>query len=105
MDPIAHKTLINQILASTGDQAAQSDLLAQLADDYTVVTAQLIQASSKVSEQAKENDKLKETNLSLFMRIPAAGPAAAGKPDQKEPEQIDYSDFIDPATGELKKGK
>jgi hypothetical protein len=83
MDIQAHKELTNQLLANHMDQAAVSGILAQLVDDYIIVNAELVQSRQAIDRLQVEAQGLKDTNMQLFLKIPAG----AVQEEEKKPEE------------------
>lgn len=66
-----HKTIVNQLLtmATPEQQAAASDLLTQLTDDYEQTLTDFETATASVATLTANNETLREVNAKLFLKV------------------------------------
>ena len=105
MDPAKQREITAKIMQSLSDQATVSGLLADLVEDYTIVTGELVQTKKTVTEAQAKIEGLQKSNLDLFLRIPVPGSnteATGKKETEPDPDKIKIEDLFDPKTGKLK---
>lgn len=66
-----HKNIVNQLLtmASPEQQAAASDLLTQLTDDYEKTLTDFESATANVTQLTANNETLRQVNAKLFLKV------------------------------------
>lgn len=66
-----HKNIVNQLLtmATPEQQAAASDLLTQLTDDYEQTLTDFETATASVATLTANNETLREVNAKLFLKV------------------------------------
>lgn len=60
---------IDEILQNHTDQAKISTILAELKEDYTTVSAETEKAKETAKKFTEDNEKLRQANMSLFLKI------------------------------------
>lgn len=66
-----HKNIVNQLLtmATPEQQAAASELLTQLTDDYEKTLTDYETATANVATLTENNETLREVNAKLFLKV------------------------------------
>ena len=101
MEKEKHLAIVHQIRGSLKDEGKVSELLTEIADDYGKVITDLSTSQQELQRIKEANERLKEQNMSLFLKI-------GGKPEQppvppvEEPERRDFESLFD-EKGRLKK--
>lgn len=83
-----HRTIINQLLgmATPDNQAAASELLTQLTDDYEKTLTAHETATANVATLTANNETLRQVNAKLFLRV---GESESKPPKPTEPPKDD----------------
>lgn len=71
MDLQEHKNIVNQLLSmvTSENQAAASELLTKLSDDYTETTTALSEKTKSVDDLTANNEVLRDVNAKLFLKV------------------------------------
>lgn len=82
----AWKDFTDQILAAGGDQATLTSVLTDMGDTFTTAINTNQQTQENADRITKENERLKEANMSLFLRIGEQRKEKdGGQPHNQEP--------------------
>lgn len=102
MEKEKHLSIVHQIRGSLADEGKVSELLTEIADDYGKVTSDLTLAQQEAARLKEANERLKEQNMSLFLKI-GGNPIEPdnGKKDP-EPQRLGFETLFD-EKGKLKK--
>lgn len=102
MEKDKHLQIVHQIRGSLSDEGKVSELLTEIADDYGKVISDLTVAQQETQRLKEANERLKEQNMNLFLKI-GGNPAPAPKPDEDpEDKRRDFNSLFD-EKGRLKK--
>lgn len=96
-----HKAIVTDIMKniSAEGQAAASELLTKLSEDYTQQLTIVEDSTKKVTDYEKANEELRKANMSLFLKV---GQAPEDKPEDKPAPDVDpYANLFD-ENGNLK---
>lgn len=100
MKPAEFRAKLADIIAKHDDQGAISTICSELTDDYEGLTTQQTAALASAEQLKKDNESLRQANMSLFLKIGQEQPPATEK--QNEPETLpDYESYFD-AKGNFK---
>jgi hypothetical protein len=69
MKPEEHTAIIQRIRASLNDEAAVTELLTTLSEDYGSVTTEVNTTKQTADQLKADNDKLRECNMKLFLKV------------------------------------
>lgn len=99
LKPEEFKAKTEEILANLTDQAKVSTLLAELAEHNDESSVSLTTATTTATKLTADNEKLRQANLDLFLKVGTQKPAE----DIKKPEDTtpQYEDLFD-ENGNLK---
>lgn len=93
MKPEEFKAKTAEILQNLNDQAKVSTILAELTTDYDGVTVDITTAKSTAEKLTADNEKLRQANLDLFLKVGTTKPADDKKPDEDKTPK--YEDLFD----------
>lgn len=79
--------LIKPALDSSDDSATVLSVLNKARDEYVGTFAELASAHSELEEARTENERLKQTNMELFLRV-----GKSLEVENKSPENPDYQE-------------
>lgn len=100
-----HKTIVNSLLGMIAPehQAAASESLTQLSDDYDQTLTGWENDQNTVTTLTENNEKLRKVNADLFLRVGTQPAKKDPTPAEDEDEipNIPFSDLFD-EKGELK---
>lgn len=87
------RSFSDDLLKTEGDQAGMTTVLADMQDTYTKSIASLETANHDLEEIKKENERLKNANMELFLRI---GSFQKEKPSEslKDPEPVGTKEYM-----------
>jgi hypothetical protein len=69
MKPEEFKAKVAEILKNHADQAAVSTALAELTEDYDKEAAEKATALSTAEKLTADNEKLRQANMNLFLKV------------------------------------
>jgi hypothetical protein len=100
MKPEEFKAKTAEILENLTDQAKVSEILAELKEDYDKEAAEKATFKTTVEKLTTDNEKLRQANMNLFLKVGDSKPADEQK---KQPEDNipKYEDLFD-ENGNLK---
>ncbi len=102
MDKEKHLSIVHQIRGSLSDEGKVSELLTEIADDYGKVTTDLTTAQQELQRVKEANDRLKEQNMNLFLKIGGNPETPPPPKDDDEGKRRDFNSLFD-EKGRLKK--
>lgn len=83
----AFRDFSDQVLKANGDQATLTSLLADMQGTYTDQLALAAKQQDDVEKITAENERLKATNMELFLRVGTSQQELNQQKPNKEPEQ------------------
>lgn len=102
MDKEKHLALVQKIRANLNNEGEVSLLLTEMADDYGKVMTDLQQKEAEAQRLKEANDRLKEQNMNLFLKIGGNPEVPPAPPTPPEPKRLSFDELID-EKGRLKK--
>lgn len=100
-----HKAAVQNIMRMIAPehQAAASEALATLTNDYEQTLTQQETAQSDVQRLTSDNEALRSANMQLFLKVGNTNPTPnpTPTPEPKEEEPLPFADLFD-EKGELK---
>lgn len=87
------KAKLDEVLQNHTDQAKISTILSELTDDYTKVSADTETAKTTAQKLTDDNEKLRQANMSLFLKVGETKPQDTQK--TKEDETPKFDDLFD----------
>lgn len=90
-----HTELIQQIRTNLEDEGKVSNLLAQLSDDYQETLSNLNDATRTSEELTQANEKLREANLDLFLKVGSKKEEPENKLKEEDEEIKSFDDLFD----------
>lgn len=93
MKPEDFKAKTAEILQNLNDQAKVSSILAELVEDCDKETVEKTTAISTAEKLAADNEKLRQANMSLFLKVGEQKPTEQNtKPEDNTPKFEDLFD-------------
>lgn len=105
MERTEHKKILQDLLKTINpeNQATATELMTKLSDDYEEVMTNSENFESKNKELLERNEKLREVNADLFLKVGKRIDAPENKEDENEGgEEIPTFDELFNEKGELK---
>jgi FtsZ-binding cell division protein ZapB len=99
MKPEEFNAKTKEIAESLGDQAKVSTILAELIEDYNAVSAESTTAKTTAERLTADNEKLRQANMNLFLKVGETKPSEDKKPPVDTTPK--YADLFD-ENGNLK---
>lgn len=88
------RTFSDDIIAANGDQATITSRLADMQDAFTDSIARLTKAEHDAEEIGKENERLRQANLDLFLRVGEKAKTPQMENDPKEDHQQSTAEYM-----------
>lgn len=92
MKPEDFKAKTDEILQNLSDQAKVSTILAELKEDYDAVSVETTTAKTTAQKLTDDNEKLRQANMSLFLKVGETKPQEQKKPEDTTPK---FGDLFD----------
>ena len=102
MDKEKHLAMIHKIRANLQNEGEVSILLTDMADDYGKVLSDLQQKEAEAQRLKEANERLKEQNMNLFLKIGGNPEDPPVPPAPPAPKRRDFNELFD-EKGNLKK--
>lgn len=83
------------------DDGKITELLTNLSDDYGKILAENSDFQLKNEKLKNDNEKLRDTNMRLFLKVGSPKEESEEKPEEKEEEKLTFENLFD-EKGELK---
>ena len=80
----SYRTFSDDIINANGDQATITSRLADMQDAFTNSIGRLTKAEQDAESLKQENERLRQANLDLFLRIGESAKPSANNPQQEE---------------------
>jgi hypothetical protein len=90
---------LKEIMENLGDQAQVSTICAELTEDYNNVAVETATAKTTAEKLTADNEKLRQANMNLFLKVGETKPPEAQKPPEDTTPK--FEDLFDD-TGNLK---
>lgn len=102
MDKEKHLAMIHKIRANLQNEGEVSLLLSDMSDDYGKVLSDLQQKEAEAQRLKEANDRLKEQNMNLFLKLGGDPEKPPVPPVPPEPKRRSFDELFD-EKGNLKK--
>lgn len=99
MKPEEFKSITDELLQNHTDQAKVSTLLSTLVDDYIKESAEKIAVLKTSETLTSDNEKLRNANMQLFLKVGETKPTDNSKPNEED--SIAKFDTLFDANGNL----
>lgn len=90
-----------EAMLAVNDQAKLSEILTELSDGYAAIASESDQLKKEKESLASDNEKLRDTNHRLFLRVGYV--PEPEKPKQEKAPEVDLDELIKPFLGKSKK--
>jgi phage gp46-like protein len=94
MKPEDFKAKTAEILSNLSDQAKVSTILAELTEDYDKEAVEKATVKSTAEKLTVDNEKLRQANMSLFLKVGEQKPTDTTKPPNED-KTAKYEDLFD----------
>lgn len=91
------------VIGAKGDQATLTTLLSDMQDTFTKGIADLAATNETNGTVTKENERLKQANMDLFLRL--GTPQEPNKPASEPEKPVSTSDYMEKYFERLEKSK
>lgn len=95
MKPEEFSALANDIIANLNDQAKVTTIMATLIEDNNKMNADTLSAMETAKKMTEDNEKLRQANMSLFLKVGEAKPEDKTPPKTPEDNTPKFEDLFD----------
>lgn len=88
------RTFSDDIIGANGDQATITSRLADMQDAFTDSIARLTKAEHDAEEIGKENERLRQANLDLFLRVGESARTPQVENNPKDEHQQSTAEYM-----------